>query len=578
MKLQLIQNQLKTYNLNKSFKERWLDSIKMEFISIEPIQITYLDNNDIDDLLREGKYAEVACSLLSQGEINELSPLHYAITTGNTLLLIALLANGLEVGNKSNSDDAHLAFAIAYNNTEIFNLLLLVDDINTNDVYFLENELSDIASYFGEYNYGDYFSALTWLQRPEYHHIHEFLEIDWDLRWGENNNPLIFYAYLNDDFKMMDRLVSLGASMNPYIDYNNYTSLLEFAVESWSKNKPATYKGLEWFAKYCSFLSEDYDDHNNILTALILDECPAQCQSLGLKGLDLIEDTINEYKDEIESLQSKLYDQNIPTTPYEHIWSHYNITTSLFMDLAGNERVIFNDQVRDFLVSSTNPEVIEFGILSQNSNFPDKISIQIEALNKILGGLYWIDKPLEIIHLYNLSDFQKIYWFTHCPVEILVIINMFANSKGINIFKAIKGASITTDTDYERMLNFYYDYRDNLCYFLSSELYNHLSTYLKIHNELTYGKMIPANENIEDNTIHRNHHPSNKADDIFFDGKYVNINMSIGDEEIRDKIHYSNWILGIQKTRLFKICPDCKELFSRPSMAYDDVCIECINK
>ena len=577
MDLSSIQTRLKTYNLRKSLEEKWLNNIMPEFVTLEPTQNTYLDEDDINGLLKEGKYTEVACSLLSQGEINELSPLQYAITSGNTLLLIVLLANGLDVSERSNSDDAHLALAVANNKAEIFNLLLLVDKINVNDIYFSENDLSDIAAYFGRYNHGNHFTALTWLQKPEYHHIHDFLNIDWDLCWGEHNNPLIFYAYLDNDFKMMDRLVSLGANMNPVINYKHYESLIHLAVESWTKDKPATHKGLEWFSKYCSFLSDEYQGNHNLITAIFSNESPIQFNHLGLTGLDLIEDSINEYTDEIEELKNKINNQNSILHPYYHPVDERRVT-SLFHDLHGNGRIIFSDEVQDFLMSTPEYDIIELAIIKGESNFPIKFSVNASLLDKVISSLYIQDDIITLTHLYGLSDYQRIHFFLHCPIEFLIAINILANANDIHILEEAKDTPIINYNDFECMLAFYESTSHSMHPFLRNALHDALTKYQSIYNKLlAYGVIdIDVNRGLISEEIKCFSKPLIGEYEITFDGESISIDMCIEDDKIKEVIKHSSWIKFIKKTNLFKQCPGCHKLFYRPVMAYDEACEECI--
>ena len=255
-----------THRFHEAFGSDWLNSTLQKLKKKNPqIELSFNDIPDYEESLKNGEYFQVACAVLHSDELSgDEKSLNYAIEIGDCNLILMLFSLNDDLIN-SRYRNNYLSRAMYYNKERVFNLLLLHKDIdihaelsddNIIDDDDMDGSVLEVKRFFGHVSHNVDYYPLLWLQKSKYHEVHKYLNINWD-DTTIGNRPLIVHAYQMNDFKMMDRLVYLGASMNPKFGDYDEDSLLQMAIEDWKEDKTATHQGLEWFAKYSNFLHED---------------------------------------------------------------------------------------------------------------------------------------------------------------------------------------------------------------------------------------------------------------------------------------------------------------------------------
>ena len=442
---------LKTHNLKQNFENDWFEEQVTAF-KAENTQLVDVDTDNqselepsfeqVEESLKSGNQAQAAiflCELdgLEYNGLDGLSGFEYAIAAELPEVVFAVLALERQQVFFENSA---LPFAVAMNSPLCFNLLLLSKQFDVNTDYFIESEYADIAGFCGYHHHGKSFIPQIWLQEPEYHAVHQFLDIDWELGFGESDSPLMYHAYQNDDYEMMNRLVGLGAEINPDLSYGDCANLFHQMLWDWQDDNPDTHKGLEWFAKFSDFLNCDIGD-GTPAHQFILDRESLSTKQAALFDFEVhhqIAEDVFEKDEHVTEVESRVdYFEKIVSTRSR---AHHSVITStvpILADLIRLETVKLNPFVTRLEFAAEEDSFV-LAIWLKDSKYPNLITLPASLIYELLTdeSVFQPDYPL------SLTPFQLLNLCLSLKPEAWLAFNLLAEDKEVKLFDSISGIGI----------------------------------------------------------------------------------------------------------------------------------------
>ena len=300
-----------------------------------------LTENELLKLCKKKLHSEAAKKFIDTTLYDEddepIIPLLWAIERNDLELTICLLALGVNV-NQSNDDWSRypLTVAMQLSDNTIFNLLLLHPAIDVNISGAYQSTDSDIMEFCGIYSEGEPLIPCTILLSLEYQACYLWINIDWNMNYGNDERPLMYLFFESYDFQSMSRLVEFGAEVNPDICqyFDEYRSLLLEAIDRYYSSKTdRNIERVKWFAKYSAILeAEDYEGGS--LYEYLIREQPIDEQLIEIFKLGKIKafyDQAEENEKEFEITQQKDIESILQSTHLfdgNHQNYHFDVNVS----------------------------------------------------------------------------------------------------------------------------------------------------------------------------------------------------------------------------------------------------------
>ncbi|MBM7070599.1 hypothetical protein JQC92_00880 [Shewanella sp. 202IG2-18] len=462
---------LETHNLKQNFENNWFEKQVTAF-KAKNAQLVDTENQleefepsieQVEEFIKSGNQLQAAIFLsemddLQYEKLDGLSGFEYAIAVELPEIVFALLA--LERSQVFYKNSA-LPFAVAMNSPLCFNLLLLSKQFDVNTDCFIESEYIDLAGFCGFHHYGKSFIPHIWLQKPEYHASHRFLDIDWELGFGEYDAPIMYHAYQNDNYEMMNRLVGLGAEINPSLTSGDCANLFHQMLWDWQDDNPDTHKGLEWFAKFSDFLTCDIGSESPASLFVLNREGTSTTQAeLFDFGIQYeIESDKQELRDERIELQDNLSDLHRKLGSFEKELFEVadkrvlrqSSSVSIYADLQRLKKVSVNQSITDIQVS-VNKDDFTLAVWKDKSAFPVSASFPIKLIHQYLDSEF---SQLLSINPDELSPLQLLALCLHVKPEIWLSFNLIFQEKQTVVFDSIKGCGISDASDWRLLQKMY---------------------------------------------------------------------------------------------------------------------------
>jgi hypothetical protein len=537
-------------------------------------------NRDFRALLADKEYVSAAQSLIEQCErqCDEPGPFEIAMAEGNTHLVVALLAqtNLAAYGFENNL----LAMAVAYNRRAIFNLLLLHPDIQIQCSYEVDREAREVAEFCGIWDWCAHYCPHMWLMEAQYEPLYPVLNIDWQFPIdGNTGSPLLVHLYREGNFGAMNRLVAIGADINPPLDEGDQSErLIHLALENWKDNKPETQLGLKWFARYMSFLNDASFDAD-VLTDLLSIENPQIVELFKLNAIAYIEDDMAEKRELFSDSEDDSAEfKRVLYMPLPYSPRHQHQACSLADDLLRLRLVELVAEVEDLQFSITDTG-IKFDIYYQHNSSPQSVLLPTRVLE-----ILKFSSPLPIAAM---TSFQCQMWLLTCPTELYLWLNVLAKDAGKPIFSMIKGHPIC---DIERQLKLSdilatggIEAEPALIDHLVNELVRFESVLRFLSDEGLLQKPFMKDE--EDNLKEWRAQGLQKQPKLALEIVEQNDSAQLLVRAmIEDKWHdlgarpiEADWAAMLFEAPIFIPCHQCGELSYRHSLAYEQECLVCIN-
>lgn len=260
---------------------------------------TFSDDDEKDEWVRAAleKKEFVKISLVLKGvqTIFNQSLMSYIMELGNTNLLMAMLASGVDVNGRCYKDLDDLEFgylfslAMVQDTDYLFNLLLLHPEIDLSISVNNDGFTSEEGWYY--YQYMPLLRRL--IDKPTYHYILPLYDLELALKACDANGQTLFYrAWVDNDLKQMDLLFYLGASIFP-IDEEGW-SPLDYDLYN---RESETYR---WYCRKLSDLfSGLFDSQVGFLGGLEEDIKDEVIKNIGLSKFF---DEIEEHNEEVKLL------------------------------------------------------------------------------------------------------------------------------------------------------------------------------------------------------------------------------------------------------------------------------------
>ncbi|WP_318455217.1 hypothetical protein [Photobacterium leiognathi] len=592
---------LTTNNLKHLFETHWYKQIVDEVVSTQIQEELYFEDEEaftekeLLKLCKKKLHLEAAKRFINNTLYDEddepIIPLHWAIEHNELELTVSLLALGEDV-NQSNDDWSSypLTVAMQLSDKTIFNLLLLHPEIDVNVSGTSQLPNNDIMQFFGIYDEGRALIPCAILLSADYQSCYSYLDIDWDLRYGRNEElPLMNFFYEKNDLQAMSRLVELGAEVNPEMSLQggDHETLLLDAIRSYfSPKSDKNTNRLKWFAKYSVIL--DAEDHEGgALYEYLLREQPVDEQLIEIFKLGKIkafydEAEANERSFEItqqedikNTLQSTcLFDEN--QQDYR-----FDINVSLLSDLIRTRNACFNENVRDVSYIRKNNKhwiAIEY----QDKPYPSVIEIG----NEILSMMDVYNKAGKI-EFAKATPYQIIYLFIKSPSTAYQVIENVANNSDYKVFKKIDNHAIISLDDYYHVYQLVKNGHVHFDRKIESDIKALLNNVYDIYSDLVLNKllMLDSPKGLFDNNIKINDQPEMaivKSDCLYDEDNYFYdvIYNHEGKADILYRGRYDDVIPyffnEIEKSPFFKACDMCGKLGFIPDMAYGETHNECM--
>ncbi|WP_330149831.1 hypothetical protein [Shewanella xiamenensis] len=502
-----------------------------------------------------------------------------AIKNDNIELTIVLLA--LTELTAYHFENNILAMAVAYQRKAIFNLLLLHPDIEVNCDFMLDNEHAEIAASVGHYDSNHYFSPHLWLLDPLYERFYPFLNIDWQFRFGYNAMPILAHCYQKRDFATMDRLVGLGAEINPALDeWDDRERLFHLALRDWRDDDPETQLGLRWFARYISFLNDPSFDCD-VLTDVLQTDMPAVHALFEIQAISFLKQAIEEKDEKIAELERiQVSREEVIHSSGAYFARNTRQPSSLTDDLLRLKLVELTDDIEDIQFCVTD-EGIEFGIRYLNRSFGRSIFLPASIIEKMPFAPQ--------CSIQSMTQFQCQAWLLMSPPELYLWLNILAQDNGAAIFKAVKDHPICNRERQVRMSAILAAGGIDGEFLLVDKLQRELERYEDLLSMLNDMGLLVAPFTAEER---------NELQEWRFDGRRkapkLAVEMLIAEEtsprvsvcaelegqwhNIGSRFFDEDWAQILFDTPNFIPCESCGETFYRHLLAYEQECMECINR
>lgn len=591
---------LTTNNLKHLFETQWYQQIVDEVVSTQIQEELYFEDEEaftekeLLKLCKKKLHLEAAKEFINTTLYDEddepIIPLHWAIEHNELELTVSLLALGEDV-NQSNDDWSSypLTVAMQLSDKTIFNLLLLHPEIDVNVSGTSQLPNNDIMQFFGIYDEGRALIPCVLLLALEYQPIYSYLNIDWNMYYGSDEYPLIYFFYKKYDFHSMNRLVDLGAEVNPDTSLcigEQRTLLLEAVDDYYTSKSDKNITRLKWFAKYSVILDAKDFEGGSLYEYLIRNE-PVDEQLIDIFKLG----TIKAFYDEAEAnerlfeitqqedikntLQSTcLFDEN--QQDYR-----FDINVSLLSDLIRTRNACFNENVRDVSYIRKNNKhwiAIEY----QDKPYPSVIEIGNEILSMM--DVYNQAGKIEFA---KATPYQIIYLFIKSPSIAYQVIENLANNSDYKVFKKIDNRPIISLDDYYHIYQLVKNGHVHFDRKIESDIKVLLNNVYDIYSDQGLNKllMLDSPKGLFDNNLKINEQPEMaivKSDCLYDEDNYFYdvIYNHEGKADILYRGRYDDVIPyffnEIEKSPFFKACDMCGKLGFIPDMAYGETHNECM--
>ncbi len=589
---------LQTHKLEQSFKTRWFQEQLQQFTRLNPIDSETFNIPEFSLALAkqyicDKNYFYAALQLselydLDYDNLDGLSGFEYAIARDIPQVVFIMLALDF---HKLAMNYEPLPFAVAMNSPLCFNLFLLSNQFDVNTDCFIESEFTDIAAFCGFHHHGCSFIPHVLLQQPEYHAIHKFLEIDWELGFGEDDNPLIFHAYQNGDYEMMSRLVGLGAEANPIVHSGDCYNLFHQMMWDWRDNNPDTHKGLEWFSKFSQFLTCDIGDGTPAYHFIFNREQIGSMQAklFNFKVQDEIARENCVITDELTEVNTKLeIYETLIQLPIRLEPSSGIKPISIFADIIRTEKVMVYPAVKDIEVVGYRDK-FQIAIWYQDNKFPIFLSLLPEVIFENLEDIFHtsLRDGFE-----SLTHFQMLSIFLNLKPEAWLAINLLSTEKHIDLFKNITGIGIISYKKYWLLCRFnsFLDSDKYTTYLIDREL----DKFKKVSEQLAKHVTLPGISEPDDNLADPASKRPVKINETIDGADHIWEMLVTKDQAVipfllcEKRSFYSTvnpnskLVLEIlhllTKPPLAHKCASCLEVMPWYDMAYDDECVECVER
>lgn len=566
--------------LKQARESSWLLSYLNDY-QVPASEPETVERQDFNSLFAAQEYASAAQALieLCEQQWDEPDPFEIAIAKGNAQLVAALLAqtNLAAYGFENNL----LAMAVAYNQRAIFNLLLLHPDIEVQCSYEANRKAREVAEFCGVWDWCDHYCPQMWLMEPQYEGLYPLLEIDWQHSVnGDDSAPLLVHLYRQRDFVGMNRLVAIGAEINPVLDKRDTRErLIHLALEDWRDDKLESQQGLKWFARYMSFLNDPSFDADVLSDLLSLNK-PQIASLFQLdaitcteSGADEQDEALSEPKTQYSALETAIFTALPYSPPRQH--PAYSLTD----DLLRLDLVEFVAEVKDLQFVMTD-KGIEFGIFYQNHVFAQSLLLPMQVLERLD---FRMPLPIQVM-----TAFQCQAWLLTCPSELYLWLNVLAQDAGYPLFRSVRNHPIC---NIERQLKIsailaISDIEDK--HFLVERLQQELHRFESILHILSAQRLLktPFLQDAQDDLNVWRRQGTGKQPKLALDvltqndSVQVAVHALVNEQwcELGTRQIERDWVSLLFEAPIFIPCQQCGDTFYRHSLAYEQECMECINR
>lgn len=463
---------LKTNNLSDLIQTNWyakeLASWQAEAEAAQFDIVSYRETNQlnwkmtlskIEALLEEQAYIEAAICL-QVGCGGERTPLISAIQFDDVNLVMACLALGNKVNDSAWGEDRFpLTEAMLLNNVDIFNLLLLVPNINVNVEAEVEGEFDDISQFLGMGEQFDYYRPVETLLSAAYAPILTSLNIDTEKRYGPQKLPLMVHAYRNNNIRLMNWLVFCGADINPYLDdyYGGGPNLINLALYDYLTYKDERHKQLlKWFSRFAKLLTARSELSSSLVQDLIESAESDAPELIDWFDLEPVAEFKQEMEEELDALTLKYEELQVEfgdekqkiaalaraTNQHQANNREEVLRVSLLEELKRVHCVEVSELLEDIFVE-IHHTVIAF-CLSYDS---DLIYLEVQNPDE-----QHIEELASAQELLTYSKFQLMVYFLSLPERFWFKLSLFAEQQGVYPFKSIDGNYLVTEVFAESFL------------------------------------------------------------------------------------------------------------------------------
>lgn len=591
---------LATDNLKQLFETHWYQKTVDEVLSTQ-IQAelcfeeqSILTENELLKLCKKKLHSEAAKKFINTTLYDEddepIIPLLWAIERNDLELTFCLLALGVNV-NQSNDDWSRypLTVAMQLSDNTIFNLLLLHPAIDVNVSGAYQSPDNDIMEFCGIYSEGEPLIPCTILLSFEYQSCYSWINIDWNMNYGNDERPLMYLFFESYDFQSMSRLVEFGAEVNPDICqyFDEYRSLLLEAIDRYYSSKTdRNIERVKWFAKYSAILeAEDYEGGS--LYEYLIREQPIDKLLIEIFKLGKIKafyDEAEENEKAFETAQQEDIQNALQSTCLfddNHRDYRFNVNISLLSDLIRTRNACFNENVRDVSYIRKNHKhwiAIEY----QDRPYP----VTVEVKNEIFSSMSTHNRGEEI-KFETATPYQIIYLFMKSSLDIYQLIENIANNKDYEIFKRIDKKPIISLSDYYHMYELIKSGHLKLDDKAKCDIQYLLSNVYNIYKELSLYDLFSLHSINDLFLINTKLNEQSsisivKSDCLYDEDNYFYdlIYHHEGEADILHRGKYNDVILyffnEIEKSPFFKLCDMCGEIGFIPDMVYGETHNECM--
>ncbi len=468
--LSLDVTQLKTHNLSNLIEVNWyaqeLGRWQAEAALFDIVSYKEMNRfnyptaaKKVNELVESQCYLEAAICLQIGCE-GESTPLISAIQFDDVNLVMACLALGNKVEQRVWGETSFpLTEAMIVNNVDIFNLLLLVPNINVNVEAEVEGEFDDISQFLGMGEQFDYYRPVETLLSAAYAPILTSLNIDTEKRYGPQKLPLMVHAYRNNNIRLMNWLVFCGADINPYLDdyYGGGPNLINLVLYDY-----LSYKGeretrlLKWFSRFAKLLNARSELSSSLVQDLIESaesDAPELIDWFDLQAVNRfkqdMEDEVNSITEKCDELQYQLNEEQQKISALARRTNQHQayirddvVRVSLLKELKRVHRVEVSELLQDIFVEVQHNEIAF--CLSYDS---DLIYLEVQTPNE-----QHIEELVSAQELLTYSKFQLMVYFLSLPERVWFKLSLLAEMKDLYPFQSIDGNYLVTQVFAESFL------------------------------------------------------------------------------------------------------------------------------
>lgn len=468
--LSLDVTQLKTHNLSNLIQQNWYaqELARWQAEAAQFDIVSYKEMNrfnypaaakKVNELVESQCYLEAAICLQIGCE-GERTPLISAIQFDDVNLVMACLALGNKAEQRGWGETSFpLTEAMLLNNVDIFNLLLLVPNINVNVEAEVEGEFDDISQFLGMGEQFDYYRPVETLLSAAYAPILTSLNIDTEKRYGPQKLPLMVHAYRNNNIRLMNWLVFCGADINPYLDdyYGGGPNLINLALYDYLTYKDERHKQLlKWFSRFAKLLTARSELSSSLMQDLINgaeSDAPELIDWFDLEPVAEFKQEMEEELDALtlkyEELQADLSDEKQKISALARTTNQHQayirddvVRVSLLKELKRVHRVEVSELLQDIFVEVQHNEIAF--CLSYDS---DLIYLEVQNPNE-----QHIEDLVSAQELLTYSKFQLMVYFLSLPERFWFKLSLLAEMQEVYLFKSIDGNYLVTQRFAEAFL------------------------------------------------------------------------------------------------------------------------------